>query len=36
MEYEIAIGYQLYFFQFWFGALPMLLGMWILKRWILD
>jgi len=36
MDYSIALQIQDFYFSFWLGALPLLLGIWVLKRWIFD
>jgi len=33
---DIVAGIVNWQFYFWLGALPMLLSLWILKRWIFD
>jgi len=36
MSTDIADQYINFFYLFWLGALPLLLGLWIIKRWIYD
>jgi len=36
MATGVSLQYFSMFAEFWIGAMPLLLGLWALKRWILD
>jgi len=36
MATGIALEITNFYFSFWLGALPLLVGIWVLKRWIFD